>query len=141
MKIDKTKLHNGLWYEDVEGNYIPYGDTVDAPANAHTAHVCFPLEITERVYLIEEFDGRRSYRGKPMFEGHCHIGGGNVPAILGMVNSGDYTLSEALALWADCCERCCNVLAYKYTDGADGYEEYSEEWKRCNTICSHCADE
>lgn len=36
------------------------------------------------------------------------------------------------------CERCMNVLAYKYLNGADGYEEYSDEWKKCNTECDFC---
>jgi hypothetical protein len=47
-----------------------------------------------------------------------------------MANSGDYTLAEAMALYASCCERCMNVLAYKYLDGKDGYAEYSDEWKK-----------
>ena len=25
-------------------------------------------------------------------------------------------------------------------NGADGYPEYSEEWKKCNTICDFCND-
>ena len=142
MKIDKSRLHKGIWYEDVDGNYIPSDPmSVDAPENAHTAHVCFPLEVTERIYFIEEVDGRRSYKGKPALECYCHIGDGSAPTILGMVNSGDYTLSEAIALLAECCERCSNALSYKYTDGKDGYPEYSEEWHRCNTVCDHCREE
>jgi len=142
MNIDKTKLPNGIWYEDEDGNYIPHdGVTVDAPPNAHTAHVCFPLEITERIYLIEDVYGHRGYKGEPMVSFNTHIGGGSVPTILGMVNSGDYTLAEALALYSSCCERCANVLAYKYTNGEDGYKEYSDEWHRCNTSCRYCEAE
>ena len=33
-----------------------------------------------------------------------------------------------------------NVLLYKYLDGKDGYEEFSEEWQKCNTVCDWCKD-
>lgn len=68
------------------------------------------------------------------------IGRGNEDVILAMANSGDYTLSEAIILYATSCERCANALIYKYLNGADGYEEYSEEWKKCNTSCKYCED-
>ena len=61
--------------------------------------------------------------------------------ILGMVNSGDYTLSEAILVYTTACKRCMNVLAYKYTNGKDGYPEHSEEWKKCGTFCQFCKDE
>lgn len=77
----------------------------------------------------------------PLMDGHCTIGGGNQDVILAMANSGDFTLAEALVVWASSCERCMNVLAHKYTDGKDGYEEYSEEWRKCGTVCDFCAGE
>ncbi len=73
-----------------------------------------------------------------MGTGHTYIGGGNENIILAMANSGDYTLSEAIVTWANACERCMNVLAYKYTNGNDGYAEHSEEWKKTNTTCAFC---
>lgn len=57
--------------------------------------------------------------------------------IVAMVNSGDYTLEQAIWICAKSCERCMNVLSDKYL-GKDGYAEYSEEWKRCNTVCDFC---
>ena len=72
--------------------------------------------------------------------GSTHIGGGNEDVILAMANSGDYTLSEAIAAYANACERCMNVLAYKYLNGKGGYAEYSEEWKKCNTVCDYCRE-
>lgn len=63
---------------------------------------------------------------------------GNQDVIMAMVNSGDYTLQEALVVYSTACERCMNVLAYKYLNGADGYEEYSDDWKKCNTECDFC---
>ena len=90
--------------------------------------------------LVSRNESKRE-DGKPDITFSTHIGGGNQDVILAMANSGDYTLSEAMALYASCCERCMNVLCYKYLDGKDGYPEYSEEWKRCNTVCDFCKDE
>lgn len=61
--------------------------------------------------------------------------------IIAMVNSGDYTLEEAIWICSKSCERCMNVLLYKYLNGTDGYEEYSEEWKKCNTECEFCKED
>ena len=63
------------------------------------------------------------------------------PAPLAMANSGDYTLGEAIIAYATACERCMNVLSYKYTDGKEGYEEFSDEWKKCRTVCDFCRHE
>lgn len=145
MKIDKSKLKCGIWYEDKDGNYIPSTESVEAPEEAVTCHVCFPLQIRTEHYNIKphvDSDGNvhRTHYGSDRFlTTSCHIGGGNEPVILAMANSGDYTLSEALAVYANACERCSNVLAYKYLNGADGYPEYSEEWKKCGTVCEYCA--
>lgn len=88
--------------------------------------------------------GRRWEEGTstlPLIDFHTSIGGGNEDVILAMANSGDYSLSEALVVWANACERCMNVLAYKYLDGKGGYPEHSEEWEKCNTVCDFCRDE
>lgn len=77
----------------------------------------------------------------PLIDWHTSIGGGNEDVILAMANSGDYTLSEALAVFGNACERCMNVLAYKYLNGLDGYAEHSEKWEKCNTVCDFCRDE
>ena len=137
MKIDKSKLPYGIWYEDEEGNIIPFGEGVEPPENVKSRHVCFPLEVREEVWFKES----KRTDGRPNITWSTHIGGGNQDVILAMANSGDYTLSEAMALFASCCERCMNVLAYKYLDGKDGYAEYSDEWKDCNTECRYCKEE
>lgn len=137
MKIDKSKLPCGIWYEDEEGNIIPFGEGVEPPKNIKSRHVCFPLEVREEVW----FKGSKRTDGRPDITCSTHIGGGNQDVILAMANSGDYTLAEAMALYASCCERCMNVLAYKYLDGKDGYAEYSDEWKNCNTVCRYCKEE
>lgn len=146
MNIDKNRLKCGIWYEDKDGDYIPSTESVSAPPEAVTCHVCFPLEIrTEHFYLrdYENPDGstNRIYHGSDKFlTTFCDIGGGNEPIIMAMVQSGDYTLSEALAVYANACERCSNVLAYKYLKGADGYPEFSDKWYACNTVCDYCKD-
>ena len=74
----------------------------------------------------------------PLMTGNTHLGKLSQECVVAMVNSGDYELDEALVVMATACERCGNVLIYKYLNGKDGYEEYSEEWKRANTICDFC---
>lgn len=74
----------------------------------------------------------------PLMDCNTHIGGGNEDTIIAMVNSGDYTLSDAIAVYASSCERCMNVLTYKYSGGKDGYAEFSDEWKKANTVCDFC---
>ena len=141
MYIDKTTIHQGIWYEDKNGNFIPYDSdsdfNLDPPENAHTRHVCFPLEINERVEFLKDDEGN-SVEKPSSITWSVHIGGGNSPVILAMANSGEYTLTEALAVYAEACERCSNVLAYNYLNGEDGYAEGSEEWLKCNTECRFC---
>lgn len=185
MEIDKSKLKLGIWYEDENGNLIKPEDDLacEAPEGARTYHSCFPLQITEHVYVVhgkaekEACKHKRKYWKKdtglirglkghictncgcsqtrkwwqpwgrkwdygtgtvPLIDLRTSIGGGNQDVVMAMVNSGDYTLQEALVVYSTACERCMNVLAYKYLNGADGYEEYSDEWKKCNTECDFC---
>lgn len=72
--------------------------------------------------------------------GCCHLSRSTGQLAVAMVNSGDYDLYEALAILAQSCERCCNVLWNKYLPGVDGYAEYSEEWQKCNTVCEFCRE-
>ena len=77
---------------------------------------------------------------RPIFTGQVHMGRWAEELILAMANSGDYSLSESIYICANACERCANALAYKYLNGKDGYAEYSDEWKRCNTECAFCKE-
>lgn len=140
MKIDKKILNRCIWYEDIEGNVIDVPEGIVSPdidVEHCTYHVLFPLEITEHIY---SYDGK-THETHHILDANTHIGGGSQDVIMAMVNSGDYTLSEALVLWSQSCERCMNVLSYKYLDGKDGYPEYSDEWKRCGTTCKFCEHE
>ena len=193
MKIDKSKIKMGMWYEDHDGNMIKFDDTMvdGVPENVETCHTLFPLEVRERIDEIVDISKckhKRCYRKKDtgLVDGmhgiiceRCHsykLAKWYVPLwlkkwifpyssrdtkgsmkththlitcctalndeklILAMANSGDYTLKESIAILAQCCERCHNVLAYKYLKGEDGYPEYSDEWKKCNTRCDFCKD-
>lgn len=183
MNIDKSKLKIGIWYEDKNGNVMENENSAEPPEGARTYHTCFPLQITESIYIVHDQKQKTRCRHnrkywikdkglKKGLKGHvcsrcgCNqtrkwwqpwgkkwnrgtsithlmdcrtsIGSGNQDIIMAMVNSGDYSLNEALAVYSSACERCANVLAFKYLNGADGYEEYSDEWKKCNTECQFC---
>ena len=58
--------------------------------------------------------------------------------VLAMATSGDFTLSEAILVAAQSCERCMNVLYYKYVGAEDGYPEGSEDWEKAGTSCEFC---
>ena len=155
MKIDFSKLEKKCWFEDENGNVVER-DNSNACYYKHS----FPLEIHEYIdeYCyhpqnpIVKFLCRKNQRfykwisnGKPktfrtILDGRTTFGCGQ-ECIVAMVNSGDFTLEQAIWTYANSCERCMNVLEYKYTNGKEGYAEYSEEWKRCNTVCDFCKDE
>lgn len=159
MNIDKKVLNRYYWYEDGEGNILDLGNRVITEEEKEVYYIhrtCFPCRLTEstkiydydysRLSPIKQMLIRIPFFKKiiqkkltktymPAIEFHTTF---NDDVIMAMVNSGDYTLGEAIVLWCTSCERCMNVLAHKYLNGTDGYEEYSEEWKRCNTVCDFC---
>lgn len=146
MHIDKSKLKCGIWFEDAEGNVIPHNseDPIDyIPENAITYHVSFPLAIQEEITILKDCNGVpiTNKSASPSMTWNYHIGAGSSDIILAMANSGDYTLPEALSIYAHSCERCMNVLAYKYLNKTEGYAEHSEEWEKCNTVCEYCKEE
>lgn len=77
---------------------------------------------------------------RKVFESSVHLGDSTGELLVEMVNSGDYTLGEAILVYSKACERCANVLWHKYTQGKEGYEEYSEEWNKANTQCDFCSE-
>lgn len=166
MNIDKYFLDTRAWWEDCDGDVIEVLDGISDINESIksdcgiTYHSCFPLEITEHIYnyswkpktKLQKFlcKSKTLYRilekkhcadktFNHMFDVNYHIG--NEDVIMAMVNSGDYTLSQALTLWTHSCERCMNVLAFKYLDGKEGYPEHSKEWEECNTVCRFCEEE
>ena len=165
MKIDYTKLEKKFWFEDENGNEIVCKED-EKPSFPGGAIVyyrsCFPLELHEYTdeycyhpknpiikFLCRK--SRKFYRWiskgkertfKRILDCRTLFGGKFAQdCILAMVNSGDFTLEQAIWVFANSCERCMNSLLYKYLNGADGYEEYSDEWKKCNTVCDFCKGE
>ena len=135
--IIEGRLRTGLWFTDKDGNYIPYTGEI-RPDGAVYAHSCFPLEVQEKIYRIRDDGG---YGEKDRVLTSCtHLSRESGKLAVAMVNSGDFDLSDALAVLAQCCERCCNVLWNKYLPEEDGYEEFSEEWYKANTVCEFCKD-
>lgn len=138
MRINKDKLKLGIWYTDDNGNVIEQVGNEISPKGARLAHVCFPLEITEKVYSVREDGG---YGEKQhAWDSNTTLCKSSGRLAVAMVNSGDYDLEEALAVLAQACERCVNVLWDKYLPGEDGYAEHSEEWCKANTVCEFCKD-
>ena len=166
MVINLDKLRKGHWFEDNEGNvYDAMSDSFQTDKDYLTYHHIEPCVYTEEVdtYTCHpEYENednrfyqamlhfkwfrnlmRKKYKNhktfKPFFTTHTTFYGGQ-KCIVAMVNSGDYTLEEAIYVYCNSCERCMNVLEYKYLDGADGYAEFGEEWQKCNTVCDWCRD-
>lgn len=137
MTIDKSKLKIGLWFTDDEGNIIPWNNEVH-PEGATYAHSCFPLEIREHCYKIRK-DGGYGTKDE-VYSAGTSLSRDSGRLAVAMVNSGDFDLYEALGVLAQCCERCLNVLWNKYLPEEDGYEEFSDEWYKANTVCDFCRD-
>lgn len=163
MNIDLKKLEKTHWFEDENGNEIASEevDRLIRPGNkAIFYRHSFPLEIHDYIdeycyhpkNTIIKFLCRKSQRFynwisvgkertfKTILDGRTTYGSGQ-DCIVAMVNSGDFTLEQAIWVYANSCERCMNALLCKYLDGKDGYPEYSKEWKKCNTECDFCKED
>ena len=158
MKIDlsKMRLH---WLEDAEGNVLELENGRCATEKEKEKycyyHSAFPCRFSHNISVYDyhprgiqkclinlpiigkQFKKklRKIYRDLGNFNTTFHAGS---DCIVAMVNSGDYTLEQAIWVWINSCERCMNVLCNKYLDGKDGYEEYSAKWFNCNTKCDFC---
>lgn len=155
MNIDKTKLGFDHWFEDENGNRVCKDDpsatmyicrkpgTVVEEYDEYCYHPKHPF-IKFLCRKSQRFHNRMTKKYGKTFRSIYRIGttfNGGQDVIVAMVNSGDYTLIEAIDLWTRSCGRCMNVLAYEYLDGKDGYPEHSEEWNKCNTVCEFCKGE
>lgn len=131
MKIDKKKLQEFSWFENNMHEKVSDDDPNIAYYKSR-----FPLMHTTETYSCKyDEDGNKEFN--KIAETHRSFASGD-ECIVAMVNSGDYTLAEAITLYATSCERCNNALQYKYLHGRSGYPEFSEEWKKANTICEYC---
>lgn len=152
MNINLDNFKNS-WFEDENGNV--YHDQEEKQGKLYY-HSCFPCQISEEVcvydyhpkginkiliklpMLSERIKKKIGRTFKPLctFNTTYHSEHGQ-KCIIAMVNSGDYTLEQAIWVYTSACERCMNVLLHKYL-GTDGYEEYSSEWHKANTHCDFC---
>lgn len=107
----------------------------------YQAMLCFKWFRNFMYWWMKKHPDRYHKTFKPLLTSNTHLSKKSGEIAVAMVNSGDYDLGEALYILSHCCERCSNVIYYKYTNGQDGYAEYSDEWKKCNTECSFCKNE
>ena len=163
MEINLDKLHKHSWFKDENDNeYENKFDDIDLKDKDYlTYYSIFPLTMNEEVseycyhpknvfvkwlmkksakfskYMLHKHRNEKTF--KHIFTGSTSYGTKwSQKCILAMVNSGDYTLEEAVYIYCSSCERCMNVLLYKYLNGEEGYAEFSEEWKKANTCCDFC---
>lgn len=157
MKIDLSKMKH-FWFELEDGTKV---DVVPRDYKGYvTYHHCFPCELTEKVdsfifqprrwhekvllnvfpRLRRKWDVTKGRKFKRAFEFNTTYNAMS-DVIVAMVNSGDYTLEQAIWICAKSCERCMNVLANKYLGEKEGYAEFSDEWHKCNTVCQFCENE
>lgn len=170
MKIDLTKYKRHHWFEDEYGNVydamdanLPkdidyftyhcietnrYYDTLDEytyhPEYLHEgnhfyhAMLQFPWFYKFMLRRMKKKGMQKTF--KRILTGNTCYGDWGAKCIAKMAESGDYTYGEAQYVFANSCERCMNVLLYKYLDGEDGYPWLSPEWLKCNTSCDFCRD-
>ena len=143
MNIDLTKLHKHFWFEDENGNMFDEIPQDDDKKKSYIYKSIWPCTYTESwdSYAIHKKINRKCRTFQHLASFNTSYSQEGQKTIVAMVNSGDYTLEEAIYVYCNACERCMNALIYKYQNGADGYPEYSEEWKKCNTECDWCRDD
>lgn len=147
MNIDLSKFKT-FWFEDINGER--YDHSTDIPEELRygtTFHTGFPCRFVEQIdsfgyhpknKLIKFLCRNKTlYRilskNKPLtFERimtgeTTYSGKWSQDCIVAMVNSGRYTLEQAIWIFCNSCERCMNVLLYKYLGGKEGYPEFSED--------------
>lgn len=60
MKIDKSKLKCGIWYEDKDGNYIPSKtvptDILSIARNGRSAEPCASIVLAGEILTASEYD-------------------------------------------------------------------------------------
>jgi len=137
LNINKEDLST-LWYENEDGEkYFPDLEKFEGlpddnvPEGYTYQYSRFPSELTTTVLQINP-----DHTSTEIMQGHATW---PEDLVLAMVDSGDFTLSEAIIIASESCSRCLNALSYEYGLD-DGYPEGSEEWKKSGTECDFCKD-
>jgi hypothetical protein len=143
MKTENCNLAS-LWVERENGSdkreigYNDKGEQLECPPPTTHPIACvrFPMHVTTSYYKRREDGG---YGGSDLIA----VGGSSASEelVLAMANGANgqkqHRLRDALVICASSCERCANVLAHQY--GLSwGYEEGSDAWLRCGTVCDMC---
>lgn len=135
-----------LWYEDLEGNYIPHDSNhLGRPEGAQIQVSRFPFELTTNYLMLAE-DGRSTklasarsgYSSDLLFALARPSARERLRQVFRygwFAPTYDPKLSVFLA--AATCERCTNTLAHRH--GLSwGYSVDSDEWHLCGTSCQRC---
>jgi hypothetical protein len=128
VKVDHSKIPTHWWETENGERWIPPGNELDEtpPAGFIYQHFMFPCQVVHKCY-----------RGKNMILNGYN---GYAPGLAHAIANDDdnaFMLDDAIMVATIACERCMNVLSYKYDLGW-GYPEYSDEWKECGTECVFC---
>lgn len=131
--INKEDLKT-LWYEDAEGNYLDVamydekGTPNPHPPEAKYMVSRFPNVLRTTYLELTDAGSKEVFSGESSFSDDL---------VLALVESGNFTLDEAIIFAAEACERCTNSAANDY--GLDwGYPEGSEDWEASKTSCDFC---
>jgi hypothetical protein len=129
-----------MWYEDEQGNKLPYMyygvppidyENFDRARWKYT-HTRFGNEIHHKI-----FEGDSS---KPLITFTNAFASCTADLAIAIHQVEGLHLSEALVIAATSCERCLNVLLHHYQCSDDkGYSKESEQAQKVNTHCELCA--
>lgn len=137
--IDRAWLAN-LWYEDKNGRRRAVteremrGGRMAPVKRWPYAFVCFPNEVTTKIYRRRDKDG--GY-GKNDLLCEFHSQANDEKLVLELVVEG-IPLYDAIRIVSECCERCHNILIHEH-GLPGGYSKDSDEAKLCNTSCQLCS--
>lgn len=134
VKIKPEHLDR-VWYEDENGNKrVPDKEGDNRPLEFKYYVSNFPTQLTiTYIRLYEDGEGN-TYSNRIA----TVTSSWSPDLALAIVNSGDYTLGDAILIMAKSCERCLNVIYNHYMGPEEGYPELSEQWHKCNTKCKFC---
>lgn len=156
MKLDIIDKPKTYWYEDLDGNEIPWdingpgnpfpdnyedGEVYQHSVGLEVHHsICkefknpaWPIRILK--WVIKKMPN--SWQGNPcqLYAGHSTIGSG-FSVIRYLIENRDFTLDEAAIAYSNMCERCMNICSWE----VEGHDLTLEEsyLKSSRTHCDYC---
>lgn len=136
----KKEIPPTLWYENPDGvRYVPTQDDLrnlaDPPEGFIYQLSRFPTTLEDTVLRLIRENGHIA-RSEHVMTGHSSW---PEDLVLAMANSKMYSLSEAILVVAQSCERCMNAMAHEF-ELQWGYPANSDEWFNSGTRCMHCEE-